>query len=50
MYSKKFIFSAFTVPVLVYTSQAGDFQKRRRQDKEREAERRLVSSRSLIYL
>jgi hypothetical protein len=40
MYTKKFFFSALTLPVLVYTSNAADFQKRRRQDKEREASRR----------
>ena len=40
MYSKKFIFSAFTLPVLVFSSNAADFQKRRREDKERESNRR----------
>ena len=40
MYTKKFIFSAATLPVLVYTSQASDFQKRRRIDKENEGNRR----------
>ena len=40
MYSKKFIFSAVSVPFLVYTSNAADFQKRRREDKARESERR----------
>jgi len=40
MYSKKFIFSAVTLPALVYTSNAADFQKRRREDKAKEASRR----------
>jgi hypothetical protein len=40
MYSKKFVFSAFSLPVLVYASNASDFQRRRREDKEREIARR----------
>lgn len=40
MYSKKFVFSAFTVPAMVYMNHAADFQKRRREDKEQEAARR----------
>lgn len=40
MYSKKFYFSAVTLPVLVYTSNAADFQKRRREDKAKEGSRR----------
>jgi hypothetical protein len=40
MYSKKFIFSAFTVPALMYANGAADFQTRRLQDKKREASRR----------
>lgn len=33
MYTKKFVFSAFTMPALVYFHHAADFQARRRQDK-----------------
>lgn len=40
MYSKKFIFSAFTVPALMYANGAADFQNRRMLDKQREAGRR----------
>ncbi len=40
MYSKKFVFSAFTVPGLIFMHQASDFQQRRMADKKAEAERR----------
>jgi hypothetical protein len=40
MYSKKFIFSGFTVPALVYAHSAADFQQRRLQDKLQENARR----------
>ncbi len=40
MYTKKFVFSALTLPALVFMSQASDFQARRRDDKNREASRR----------
>lgn len=40
MYSKKFVFSGFTVPALIYAQAAADFQSRRFQDKQNEASRR----------
>jgi hypothetical protein len=40
MYSKKLVFSAFSLPGLVYMNTAANFQKRRREDKEHEAARR----------
>mmetsp|Transcript_9716 Transcript_9716/g.14800 ORF Transcript_9716/g.14800 Transcript_9716/m.14800 type:complete len:253 (-) Transcript_9716:106-864(-) len=40
MYTKKFVFSAVTLPALVFMSQASDFQARRGSDKNREASRR----------
>ena len=40
MYTKKFVFSAFTVPGLIYMQQAAEFQQRRKHDKEAEAARR----------
>jgi hypothetical protein len=40
MYTKKFIFSAVTLPGLVFFQQASDFQQRRKADKEAEAQRR----------
>jgi len=40
MYTKKFVFSAFTVPGLVFMHQASDFQQRRRVDKMTESARR----------
>ena len=33
MYTKKFIFSAFTIPGLIYVNSAADFQERRNADK-----------------
>lgn len=40
MYAKKFVFSATTIPMLVFMHQAAGFQQRRRQDKEGEVARR----------
>lgn len=40
MYAKKFVFTASTLPMLMFMHQAADFQKRRRQDKEAELARR----------
>jgi hypothetical protein len=40
MYTKKFIFSAVTVPGLIFMQQASDFQQRRKAEKEAEALRR----------
>jgi len=40
MYTKKFVFSAGTLPALIWMHQASDFQARRRADKEHEAQRR----------
>jgi len=40
MYRRKFVFSAFTLPMMVYFQQASDFQTRRRLDKQAEAARR----------
>jgi len=40
MYTKKFVFSAFTVPALIYANSAADFQHRRATDKQNEADRR----------
>ena len=40
MYTKKFVFSAATLPALVWMHQAADFQARRRADKKHEGERR----------
>ena len=40
MYTKKFIFSAFTLPALMYANGAADFQNRRLLDKKREGNRR----------
>ena len=37
MYMKKFVFSAVTLPALVFTNGAADFQKRRKEDKANEA-------------
>ena len=41
MYTKKFLFSACTVPGLLYFNLASEFQRRRKADKEVEAKRRL---------
>jgi hypothetical protein len=43
MYSKKFIFSAATIPAMVYMNRAADFQGRRKEDKSREANRRAAA-------
>jgi len=40
MYSKKFVFSATTLPALIWMHQAADFQARRSQDKTVEGQRR----------
>jgi|DEB0MinimDraft_12_1074336.scaffolds.fasta_scaffold12275_2 hypothetical protein len=40
MYTKKFVFTAATMPALIYMNRAGDFQARRREDKEQEGNRR----------
>jgi hypothetical protein len=40
MYAKKFVFSATTLPALIFMHQAAEFQKRRRIDKEEEIKRR----------
>jgi len=40
MYTKKFVFSAATLPALVWMHQAADFQARRSADKNQEATRR----------
>ena len=37
MYTKKFFFTALTMPGLIYFNRAGDFKARRRQEKEKEA-------------
>jgi hypothetical protein len=37
MYTKKFIFTAFTMPGLIYFNGAADFQHRRGNDKRQEA-------------
>ena len=37
MYTKKFVFTAFSVPALVWMNQAADFQARRKNDKVTEA-------------
>ncbi len=37
MYTKKFFFTALTMPGIIYFNRAGDFQARRRADKEKEA-------------
>ena len=39
-HAKKFMFTASTVPALVFIHQAADFQKRRQTDKENEKKRR----------
>ena len=40
MYTKKFVFSAATLPAMVWMNQASDFQARRRMEKNQEAARR----------
>jgi hypothetical protein len=40
MYAKKFVFTASTMPMLVFFHQAADFQKRRSNDKDNETKRR----------
>ena len=40
MYARKFAFSLFTLPAVAYVSQAAEFQKRRRLEKEHESSRR----------
>jgi len=40
MYTKKFVFTAATMPALIYMNRAADFQGRRRQDKDQEGNRR----------
>jgi len=40
MYAKKFVFSATTLPMLVYINQAANFQANRSADKTEEAARR----------
>ena len=37
MYTKKFFFTALTMPGLIYFNRAGDFQARQKADKEKEA-------------
>ena len=43
MYSKKIVFSAATVPAMIFMQQSADYQKRRRVEKEVEIERRMES-------
>ena len=43
MYTKKFVFSAGTIPAMVFMNHAADFQKRRRVDKDTEGARRLAN-------
>ena len=40
MYTRKFIFSAFSLPTMVYMHHASGFQQRRSADKDAEAQRR----------
>ena len=40
MYAKKFVFTASTLPGLIFMHQAAEFQRRRRVDKEEEVKRR----------
>lgn len=40
MYKKKIVFSAFTLPALVFVQQCAEYQQRQREDKEHEAQRR----------
>jgi len=40
MYAKKFVFTASTLPALMFMHQAADFQNRRKKDKETEMARR----------
>ena len=40
MYSKKIVFTAATVPAMVFAQQAESYQRRRREEKEHEASRR----------
>ena len=37
MYTKKFLFTAVTMPGLIYFNRASDFQARRKAEKDREA-------------
>lgn len=42
MYAKKFVFTASTIPAMMFMNSAADFQKRRKLDKEAEMKRRLT--------
>jgi hypothetical protein len=37
MYTKKFVFTAMTMPALIYFNRAAHFQQRRREEKVKEA-------------